>query len=118
MTDSDEAHKYVCQWNDDVKRGLPYVEFEAVFGVGYGKMGVITDPDDETMCMLFGFYPVTLPNHQYAGPGRGGYAWQCLAKAPLKDDQLTHNWLTERFALRNKQGRLNMIKMYNLFLEG
>ena len=118
MTDRDEALRYVSQWNNAVKHGLPEVEFEAIFGVGYGRMGVITDPDNENMCMLFGIYPVTLPFHHYAGPGRGGYAWQRLAKEPLKDDLLTNNWLTERFALGSKQGRINLIKMYNQLLDG
>ncbi len=117
VTDRGEALQYVSQWNDAVKHGLPEIEFEAVFSVGYGKMGVITDSDNKDMCMLFGFYNVYVPRHVYSGPGRGGYAWQRLVKEPLKNDEITYYMLSEKFALWSKQGRGNLIKFYNRLVE-
>ena len=118
VTDHDQALKYVDQWNKTVKHGATEVEFDAVFSVNYGKMGAITDPDDQEVCLLFGYYPVTIPYHHYSGAGRGGYAWQCLLKKPLQDDLVTHHMLAERFALWQRQGRTDLIRMYNRMLEG
>ena len=118
VIDNDEAMNYLAMWNKTVKEGAPEVEFEAVFGVGYGKMGVLTDPKDANVCLLFGLYDVSIPYHTKTGAGSGGYAWQCLVKRPLRDDQETHQMLAERFALWNKQGRINLIRMWNRLLEG
>ncbi len=118
VTDHDEALKYVTQWNDTVEQGATEVEFEAIFGVGYGKMGVVTDPEDSNICLLFGLYDVSIPYHNKTGAGRGGYAWQRLLKRPLQDDLATHLMIAERFALWKKHGRTNLIKMYNRMLEG
>ncbi|MBA7518614.1 hypothetical protein ES705_10686 [subsurface metagenome] len=99
VTDHDEAMDLLAQWNKTVEQGATEVEFETVFGVGYGKMGVVTDPEDESMCLLFGLYPVTIPYHHTGYAGCGGYAWQRLARRPLQDDPVTHQMLAERFSL-------------------
>ena len=49
------------------------MEFETVFGVGYGKLGVVTAPADSKTCLLFGYYPVRIARHD-VDAGRGGYA--------------------------------------------
>lgn len=116
--DHDEAMDLLAKWNKTVEQGATEVEFETVFGVGYGKMGVVTDPGDESMCLLFGLHPVTIPYHHTVYAGSGGYAWQCLARRPLKDDPVTHQMLAEKFSLWKKQGRANLIKMLNRLLEG
>ena len=73
MTDEQEGLQYLKQWNETVKKGAPEVEFETVFSVAYGKMGVVTDPADSNTCLLFGYYPVRIARHD-VGAGRGGYA--------------------------------------------
>ncbi len=118
VTDRDEALGLVRQWNKTVEQGAAEVEFETVFSVGYGKMGVVTDPEDTNTCLLFGLYPVTIPYHHNDGAGHGGYAWQRLERRPLQDDPVTHQMLAERFSLWIRQGRANLIKMWNRLLEG
>ena len=73
VTDEKEGLQYLKQWNETVKKGAAEVEFETVFGVAYGKMGVVTDPADSNTCLLFGYYPVWIARHD-VGAGRGGYA--------------------------------------------
>jgi len=117
VTDEQEGLQYLKQWNETVKKGAAEVEFDTVFGVGYGKMGVVTAPADSKTSLLFGYYPVRIARHD-VGAGQGGYAWQRLARIPLKDDQETHQMLAERFALWSKQGRVNLIKCWNKYLKG
>ncbi len=81
-------------------------------------MGVVTDPEDPSVYLLFGLYDVSIPYHNKTGAGRGGYAWQRLLKKPLKDDLATHQMLAERFSLWIRQGRANLIKRWNRLLEG
>ena len=113
IIDDEEADTLITKWNRSLSHQPVEIEFNQVFPIGNSVIGIANDPKHSNRCIIMATYPVRAPYCEHVPVGGGGYMWQYLERAPLRDDRATHQMLAERFALWDQKDRIKLLRSFN-----
>ena len=113
ITDKVESERLVSKWNRTLLHQPIEMEFNQVFPIGNSMIGIANDPKNSNRSIIMANYPVRAPYCEHVPIGSGGYMWQFLERAPLRDDRSAHQMLAERFALWDQKDRLILLRKWN-----